>query len=163
MPFRRFWKGGTMSTMSLHCQNRVQRLRGGGATLPCASGSRGRAPGVLRHLLPLCCSNPRRTSSETVRLCECGPWAGAHVKSVGHTLRSEIPAKIAAFFLKKTTARPFPLPKGSRGVSGVRASGRIHSLSPHHACRPGARMGTFPPFSLLHGPPPKPPASHGGT
>ena len=86
-----------MSRAYRNCRTHVQRLR----VLDRASktsGSRGYAPGELCHLLSSCCSNPRRDElCSTVRLCECMPWAGAGVKSIGKTARLEIPAKIAAF------------------------------------------------------------------
>ena len=79
------------------CQNHVLRPRVS-VKVTDISGSRGCVPGELCHLLSSCCSNPRRDwLCQTVRLCECMPWAGAGVKSTGQTTRSEIPAKIAAF------------------------------------------------------------------
>ena len=86
------------------CQNHVQRLRMF-VEVANISGSRGYAPGVLRHLLSSCCSNPRRTrispdlglATFAVRLCECMPWAVAGMKSAGSNNSSEISAKIAAF------------------------------------------------------------------
>ena len=84
-------------SMSRNCRNRLQRLRGWGDDTRQPSGSRGYAPGLLRVLLSSCCSNPRRYGlCPVVRLCECMPWAGAGVKSIGQNARSEIPAKIAA-------------------------------------------------------------------
>ena len=130
-----------MSTMSRHCQNRVQRLRGFGGDTPWSSGSRGLAPGILRSLLSLCCSNPRRgyvspvecvLARLPVRLCECEPWVISRVKSAGVSNHSEIPAKIAAF----------------QGW----ALSRIHYFYHTTACWLGVRTGTFPPF-YLHWPP----------
>jgi hypothetical protein len=72
-----------MSTMSLHCQNRVQRLRDFEGDTLWSSGSRGLAPGKLRSLLCPICSNPRRGFESPVdwdwqvlpvRLCESEPW-----------------------------------------------------------------------------------------
>jgi hypothetical protein len=138
---RRFWKGGTMSTMSLHCQNRVQRLRDFGGDTLWSSGSRGLAPGILRSLLSLCCSNSRRGFVSPVdwdwqflpvRLCECESCQTPSVKSRGQHGFGEIPAKIAAF----------------QGW----ALSRIHYIFYITACWLGVRTGTFPPFSF-HGPP----------
>ncbi len=136
-----------MSTMSLHCQNRVQRLRGFGGDTLWSSGSRGLAPGILRSLLSLCCSNPRRgyvspvdcvLARLPVRLCECEPWVISSMKNAGVSNHSEIPAKIAAF-------------QGQ-------ALSRTHYFLNIIACWLGARTGTFPPLSF-HGPPegPHPP------
>ena len=110
-----------MSTMSRHCQNRVQRLRGFGGDTLWSPGSRGLVPGILRSLLSLCCSNPRRgyvspvecvLARLPVRLCECEPWVISRVKSAGVSNHSEIPAKIAAFRKHETTgfpaSQPFP-------------------------------------------------------
>jgi hypothetical protein len=94
-----------MSRTCLHCWHHVQRLRVHGK-VPCTSGSRGLVPGILRSLLSLCWSNSRRGYVSPVdwdwqvlpvRLCECEPWMISHVKSVGVSNHSEIPAKIAAF------------------------------------------------------------------
>jgi hypothetical protein len=82
-----------MSTVSRNCRNHGQRLQGGGMITPPSFGSRGPAPGILRSLLPLCCSNSRRTTS--VRLCECEPRMASHVKSMGDYGSFKIPAKIA--------------------------------------------------------------------
>jgi hypothetical protein len=130
-----------MSTMSRHCQNRVQRLRGFGGDTPLSSGSRGLAPGILRSLLSLCCSNSRRDFVSpvdwdwqvlSVRLCECEPWMISRMKSAGASNHSEIPAKIAAF----------------QGW----ALSRIHYFFHTTACWLRVRTGTFPPF-YFHGPP----------
>ena len=123
-----------MSRTCLHCWDHVQRLRVHGE-VPCTSGSRGLVPGILRSLLSLCCSNPRRGFVSPVdwdwqvlpvRLCECEPWMGSVVKSSGYTVHSEIPAKIAAF----------------QGW----ASSRIHTIFHTTACWLEARTGTSPPF-----------------
>ncbi len=105
-----------MSTVSLHNRNRGQRLRGGWPDMPPPPGSRGCAPGELRHLLPSCCSNPRRVSispglglAASVRLCECMPWNASRMKSAGLKGVSEIPAKIAVFFVKALSQRALPL------------------------------------------------------
>ena len=125
-----------MSTMSRHCQNRVQRLRGFGGDTLWSSGSRGLAPGVLRLLLCPICSNPRRGYVSPVnwdwqvlpvRLCESEPWMISRMKSAGALNHSEIPEKIAAF------------------QSWV--SSRLFGP----ASRLGARTGTFP--SLYSQPP----------
>ena len=126
-----------MSTMSLHCQNRVQRLRDCGGDTPLSSGSRGLAPGVLRLLLCPICSNPRRGYVSPVnwdwqvlpvRLCESEPWVISRVKSAGVSNHSEIPAKIAAF-------------QGQ-------ALSRIQYFFTSTACWLGVRTGTFPPLIL---------------
>jgi hypothetical protein len=124
-----------MSTMSRHCQNRVQRLRDFGGDTPLSSGSWGLAPGILRSLLSLCCSNSRRGFVSPVdwdwqvlpvRLCECEPCQTPSVKSRGKHEFGEIPAKIAAF----------------QGW----ALSRIHYIFTSTACWLGVRTGTFPPF-----------------
>ena len=145
-----------MSRAYRNCQTHVQRLR-----VPdqasVTSGSRGCVPGELCHLLSSCCSNPRRYGlCPVVRLCECMPWAGAGVKSIGETARSEIPAKIAVFFLQKTTARFSPAPKRADGVSGAKAlSHCATTIYPHHRSNGlEARAGTFPPFLFPHAMPP---------
>ena len=102
-----------MSTVSRNCRNRGQRPQGGGATMPPSFGSRGRAPGALRLLLPLCCSNSRRmvqpfpslpplcagdtmgSAFASVRLCECEPRMMSGMKSAGACYSFKIPAKIA--------------------------------------------------------------------
>ena len=123
-----------MSRTCLHCWDHVQRLRVHGE-VPCTSGSRGLVPGILRSLLSLCCSNPRRgyvspvecvLARLPVRLCECEPWVISRVKSVGVSNHSEIPAKIAAF-------------QGQ-------ALSRIHYHFHTTACWLGVRTGTFPPL-----------------
>jgi hypothetical protein len=124
-----------MSTMSLHCQNRVQRLRGFGGDTLWSSGSRGLAPGVLRLLLSLCCSNSRRGFVSPVdwdwqvlpvRLCECEPCQTLSMKSGGNHGFGEIPAQIAAF----------------QGW----ALSRTQYFFTSTACWLGVRTGTFPPF-----------------
>lgn len=133
-----------MSTVSLHNRIRVQRLRGKWPDMPLPSGSRGIAPGILRSLLSLCCSNPRRGFVSPadwgwqvlpVRLCECDPCQIATVKSGGYKQSGEIPAKIAAFRVKASGQCALSLPK--------QCSNRFE-----------ARAGTFPPFiQRVHGPP----------
>ena len=148
-----------MSTVSRDCQNHGQRPRGGGETSPLSSGSRGLAPGELRHLLPLCCSNPRRmvspltptalyragdkraVAAKTVRLCECEPRMMSGLKRVGACYSFKMPAKIAVFLLKKATT-------GFR-VRGVWALSRIHCFFQTTACWLEARAETFPPFFLI--------------
>jgi hypothetical protein len=131
-----------VSRTCLYCQNHVQRLRDA-VEVTVSSGSRGLAPGILRSLLSLCCSNPRRGFVSPVlcdwqvlpvRLCECEPWMISHVKSVGVSNHSEIPAKIAAFFSKEATAR--------FRVSRCWALSRIHYLLSSTACWLEARTGT---------------------
>jgi hypothetical protein len=129
-----------VSRTCLYCQNHVQRLRVS-VKVTDASGSRGLAPGILRSLLSLCCSNSRRGFVSPVdwdwqvlpvRLCECEPWVISRVKSAGVSNHSEIPAKIAAFL--------------------VMALSRIHTLFTSTACWLGARTGTSLRFSC-RGPP----------
>jgi hypothetical protein len=129
-----------VSRAYLYCQNHVQRLRVHGK-VPCASGSRGLAPGVLRLLLCPICSNSRRNFVSpvdwdwqvlSVRLCESEPWMISRMKSAGVLNYSEVPAKIAAF-------------QGQ-------ALSRIHTFFTSTACWLGVRTGTFPPF-YFHGPP----------
>jgi hypothetical protein len=100
-----------MSTMSRHCQNRVQRLRDWWGDTPWSSGSRGLAPGILRSLLCPICSNPRRNFVSppvlgwqplSVRLCESEPCHTPPVKSRGYHGFGEVPAKIAAFRKRET-------------------------------------------------------------
>ncbi len=126
-----------MSTMSRHCQNRVQRLRDFGGDTLWSSGSRGLAPGVLRLLLCPICSNSRRDFVSPVdwdwqvlpvRLCESEPCQTPPVKSRGQHGFGEIPAQIAAF----------------QGW----ASSRIHYVFTTIACWLGVRTGTFPPLIL---------------
>ena len=160
-----------MSRTCLYCQNHVQRLRVS-VEVTDISGSQGLAPGILRSLLSLCCSNPRRgyvspvecvLARLPVRLCECEPWVISRVKSAGVSNHSEIPAKIAAFLSKEATAR--------FRVSRCQALSRIHYHFHTTACWLGVRTGTFPPLILrcprlrgprkisCHGPPkgPHPP------
>ena len=102
-----------MSLAKPHCRNSLQRSRTGNLAVP-VLGSRGRAPGALRLLLPLCCSNSRRMvqpfSSDppfcaadiieqafaSVRLCESEPRMMSGMKSAGACYSFKIPAKIAA-------------------------------------------------------------------
>ena len=123
-----------MSRTYRNCQSHVQRLRVNGK-VPFISGSRGCVPGVLRHLLSPCCSNPRRDEPcSTVRLCECMPWSVAGVKSAGEHNVSEIPAKIAAFPRK--------------------ALSRIQYQFRTTACWLEARTGASSPFSFSYAMPP---------
>ena len=110
-----------MSTVYRNCQNHGQRLqeRGSHALIlrePMARplGTRTRAPSVATHVW----------EHRLPGLCKSGPKA-----------------KIAAFFLKKTTARFF------LGVSGCQASSQT-TFFHHHICRLEARAGTYPPSSL---------------
>ena len=171
-----------MSLARLHCRNSLQRSRTERLATFVPEG-RGRAPGVLRHLLPSCCSNTRRTSS--VRLCECGPRMAAHVKSMGKDRPSPIPAKIAASRglcgllladVSKVTPRTGASSLTGSCVCQNRAETSHHSRasaqsSSQQACiRAEARRGHFPPPSSLHhqtGPPvrdgrksPHPPFGH---
>ena len=158
-----------MSTVSLHNRIRGQRLRGEGPDMPPSPGSRGCAPGVLRHLLPPCCSNPRRDwLCQTVRLCECTPWVVSAMKSGGASNHSEIPAKIAVF--RKVFAHPVRHSGASRTLpqscgqtpafAGVTVQERRYTCSQassqcanttlpiHRSNGLEARAGTFPPLIL---------------
>ena len=131
-----------------HCRFHVQRLRGVDQAFT-SLGSRGFVPGALRHLLPSCCSNPRRDwLCQTVRLCECTPWVVCAMKSGGALNHSEMPAKIAVFFLQKATARFLPAPKRADGVSGAKASSHCATTHYHFYRSNGleAATGTHPPF-----------------
>jgi hypothetical protein len=136
-----------MSTMSRHCQNRVQRLRDEGGDTSLSSGSRGLAPGILRSLLCPICSNSRRNFVSpvvlgwqvlSVRLCESEPCQTPPVKSRGKHGFGEVPVQIAAFLSKEATAR--------FRVSRCWALSRIHYIFTTIACWLGVRTGTFPPF-----------------
>ena len=136
-------KERSVSRTSRNCQSHVQRLRVSDE-VTATPGSRGCVPGELCHLLPLCCSNPRRGSvslpywweaaSLPVRLCECMPWAEARMKSAGNYLRSEMPAQIAA-------------------LQGW-ASSRIHYIFHTTACWLEARTGASSPSIFTHAMPP---------
>jgi hypothetical protein len=146
-----------MSTVSRNCRNHGQRPQLGGMITPHFFGSRGRAPGALRLLLPLSCSNSRRTCS--VRLCESKPREDSHMKSVGQHGSSKIPAKIA---VSQGWQHPVEVPSSSRstpfaplGVDWqnrdkwkglfVRASAHFF---PQICIRAEARRGFFPPLYL---------------
>ena len=142
---RWFWKEGSELLTYQDCQNHEQRPRVF-VKVTEASGSRGCVPGVLRHLLPLCCSNPRRGSvslpywweaaSLPVRLCECMPWTVAGVKSAGPNNVSEMPAKIAVFHAK---------------ASGHCANTQYNTYRSNGL---GAGAETTPPFFFPHAMPP---------
>ena len=99
-------KERSVSRTYRNCQSHVQRLRVS-VEVTATPGSRRHVPGVIRHLLPLCCSNPRRGSvslpywweaaSLPVRLCECMPGGVSAMKSGGASNHSQQLAKIAAF------------------------------------------------------------------
>jgi hypothetical protein len=144
-----------MSTVSRNCRNHGQRLQGGGMITPPSFGSRGPAPGILRSLLPLCCSNSRRTTS--VRLCECEPRMASHVKSMGDYGSFKIPAKIAVSQgCYNPVEVPCFLPTKLRSPTGVfrpngetcqglfvRASAQFFQ---QRCIRAEARRGHFPPL-----------------
>ena len=133
-----------MSTVSLHNRIRGQRLRGERPDMPPSPGSRGCAPGLLRVLLPPCCSNPRQTcispntilAALSVRLCECMPWVETCMKSAGTHFHSEIPAKIAVFLAKASSQR----------------ANTNHNTTRSYGLE--ARAGAFPPFFPQHAMPP---------
>ncbi len=121
-----------MSIVSRNCRIRLQRLRGLVDDTALSLESWGPAPGEICHLLPSCCSNPRRSNS--VRLCECEPLSDANAKNIGISGLTEIPAKIAAFF--------------------VLALSHL-SIFYHYRCnRLKARTGAFPPFFIQPAMPP---------
>jgi hypothetical protein len=78
-----------------HCQNQMQRLQTVVKATP-VSGSRGRDPWRLRSTRLHWHIDPRQVRYP-VRLREREPWEQTHMKSVGFSTVSEIPAKIAAF------------------------------------------------------------------
>ena len=162
----------TVSRAYRNCQNHVQRLRGVDQAFT-SLGSRGFVPGALRHLLPSCCSNPRRDwLCQTVRLCECEAGRSAMVKSRGVLGPVQRLAKIAAFragegFSKVSrhsgASRNFPQSCGqtpaSAGVTVMmktlnpsQALSRMQYFFPTTACWLEARTGASSPFSC-HGPP----------
>ena len=173
-----------MSTVSLHNRIRGQRLRDERPDMPPSPGSRGCAPGELCHLLPPCCSNPRRDwLCQTVRLCECTPWVVSVVKSSGALNHSEIPAKIAVFRKGECVSSGHTLvrhPGKSRGpfrrlkwipaFAGMTIKRKAGSSCSHPSQASShcadtqyqttssygleARAGTFPPFFLHHAMPP---------
>jgi hypothetical protein len=122
------------------CQNHVQRLRVSGK-VPLASGSQGHAPGILRSLLPPCCSNPRRAcvspssyrKANAVRLCECVPGVVSIVKSDGASSHSSNLAKIAAFFVKASSHRANTTPPKPTFERAWSRSGNIPSVLFCHA------------------------------
>jgi hypothetical protein len=124
-----------MSIVSRNCQIRLQCLRNQGADTPWFSGSWGLAPGEICHLLPSCCSNPRRHLHDAVRLCECEPCVNAGAKNIRISSLREIPAKIAAFSVLALS----PLP-------------RFFKL--YRCNRLEARTGAFPPFFFSFAMPP---------
>jgi hypothetical protein len=162
-----------MSTVSLHNRIRGQRLRDDRPDMPPSPGSRGCAPGALRHLLPPCCSNPRRDwLCQTVRLCECEAGRPAMVKSRGVLGPVQRLAKVAAFragegfstFCRHSgESRNLPQSCGQTpafaGVTAImktlspsQAFSRIHCFFHTTACWLEARTGASSPFSC-HGPP----------
>jgi hypothetical protein len=143
-----------------HCQNCLQRSRAGNLAVP-ALESRGPAPGALRLLLSLYCSNSRRMTS--VRLCECEPWATTSMKSAGANLLSTIPAKIAVsqgwqhLVEAPSSSRSTPFaPSGVVWPNRDRWKGlfvRASAQSSQQRCiRAEARRGYFPPPLSLRSP-----------
>jgi hypothetical protein len=165
-----------------HCRNSLQRSQAGALATP-AFGSRGPAPGALRLLLSLYCSNPRRvvqwflsgepvrtndnqTTFASVRLCECEPRMMSGMKSARAHYSFKILAKIAA---SQGWQHPVEVPSSSRSTPFARMSVvwpnrdrwkglfvRASAQSSQQRCiRAEARRGYFPPFSLQHqtGPP----------
>ena len=166
-----------MSRAKPHCRISLQRLR----LKDVASfgpGSRGRAPGILRSLLSLYCSNSRRMvqpfpslpplcagdtmglAFASVRLCECGPRTITSMKSAGDYRLSTIPAKAAASqgshpFLADVSMVPPPTavsrkPYGFKNGAETSHYSRASAQSSLQRCiRAEARRGSFPPsFSL---------------
>ena len=116
-----------MSTVYRNCQNHGQRLQEKGPHAlilrePEARplGTKTRAPSVATHVW----------EHRLPGLCKSRPKA-----------------KIAAFFLKKTTARFSLARKRAMGVSGCQASSQT-TFFHHHMRRLEARAGTYPPSSL---------------
>jgi hypothetical protein len=116
-----------MSIVSRNCRIRLQRLRGLVDDTAMSLESWGPAPGEICHLLPSCCSNPRRHLHDAVRLCECEPCVNAGAKNIGISSLREIPAKIAAFSVLALSHLP-------RSSSSIRCN------------RLEAKTGAFPPF-----------------
>ena len=145
-----------MSRAKPHCRNSLQRSQAGALATP-AFGSRGPAPGALRLLLSLYCSNSRRMTS--VRLCECEPRMMSGMKSVRTFYSFKIPAKIA---VSQGCYNPVEAPSSSRSTpfapSGVvwpnrdRWKGlfvRASAQSSQQRCiRAEARRGFFPLLAL---------------
>ena len=118
-------KGGTMSTVCRNCRLRVQRLQGGWNNTPSPSGSRKRAPGILRsqHGLPYNIHN-RRTDLSVLECRRRGPV------SVSFAGKNRCVSK--GFFRKEdilATARLSPSPKSEGGVSGGPALSRKPTFS----------------------------------
>ena len=136
---------GSVSRACHHCQNHVQRLRGldQASTSP---GSRRRDPGVLRPRRPIGQSNSSGKQNST------GLRRPVETPCDLEPCQRKPDAKIAAFLLKKTTARCSPAPSGAVGVSGVKASSRTHFLFHTTACRLDARTETSPPHFFAQPP-----------
>jgi hypothetical protein len=168
-------KEGTVLLAKPHCRNSLQRSQAGALATP-ASGSRGPAPGTLRSLLSLYCSNSRRVVQQlvsgalqcaedkhaafaSVRLCECEPGMMSGMKSAGTCYSFKILAKIAASQgWQHPVQTPRSLPTKLQSPTGVfRSNGgacglfvRASAQSFSQICiRAEARRGYFPPLSSL--------------
>jgi hypothetical protein len=161
-----------------HCRNSLQRLRE--EKLASSSlGSRGPAPGTLRSLLSLDCSNSRRMvqpfsslppfcagdiielAFASVRLCESEPRMMSVMKSAGTHYSFKILAKIAA---SQGWQHPVEVPSSSPSTpfapSGVdwQNRDRWQDLFVRASAqffqklfhRAEARRGHFPPLFLNH-------------
>lgn len=137
-----------MSVVSLHCQNRVQRLRGGCADTTPPPGSRSSAPWILwskRGLPQYTHANP--PPLHLARAQTPGGTDGARPGFSALACRSAwtwrvrgLRAKIAAF-PGAMTARPSPPGDGRRRGRALRPPPPF----PLHACRCRARTETVPP------------------
>jgi hypothetical protein len=158
-----------------HCQNCLQRSRKGRLANPFL-GSRGPAPGILRSLLSLYCSNSRRvvqwflsgepvrtndnqTTFASVRLCECEPRMMSGMKSARAYYSFKILAKIAA---SQGCYNPVGASRNSRSTPFARMSvdwpnrdgrwGSFVRASAHFflqiCIRAEARRGYFPLLAL---------------
>ena len=127
-----------MSTVCRNCRVRVQRLQDGWNNTPSSSGSRRRAPGILR-------SQRGVTQSIPIDGLVATPWSAVDRGNC----KSDPEAKIAAFLKVSphkgdslATARLSPSPKSEGGVSGCPASSRIPIFLHYRCNRLGARAGT---------------------
>lgn len=146
-----------MSVVSLHCQNRVQRLRGGRADTTPPPGSRSPAPWILRskrglpqythaNLPPL----PRARAQTPGGTGGLRPGFSALACRSAWTWRErDLQAKIAAF-PGATAARLSPSGEVRRRGRALRPTPPF----PLHACRCGARTETVPPPFLPRSPMP---------
>ena len=115
-----------MSTVCRSCPSRVQRLQDGWKNTPPSSGSRRRAPGILR-------SQRGVTQSIPIDGLVATPWSAVDRGNC----KSDPEAKIAAFL------------KVSQAIGELSpASSRIPIFLHYRCNRLGARAGTSLPFFL---------------